>query len=224
MDEAREAFYYGIWYLKVHGSCGAIDIINKIPYQRYNSPNKDVPINNISMKNGCQPSIVKKEGVETHKYSWKPFERPSINQKSKQRKYLEKIWKITEEFCNQYTNNDEKFILVEFCGDKFQKTPNITQDVVIVEHLKQEFKTILDNNIDIREPELVKKYLLEHAIEGFICSHPITNTRYKIRSNMFFDKENCLFEKLHQHWIKNKTLGKFKNFLNERDYPLIYSI
>ena len=30
-EEARESFYYGKWYLKVHGSCGAIDIKSKIP-------------------------------------------------------------------------------------------------------------------------------------------------------------------------------------------------
>ena len=112
---------------------------------------------------------------------------------------------------------------MEFCGQKFQKTPNILEDVVIVEHLKQEFSTILDNKTDIRDPQLVKKYLSEHAIEGFICAHPLTKTRYKIRSNMFFEKEKCLHEQLHQHWIKNKAIGKFKNFLDARDYPLIYS-
>ena len=39
--EAKEAFYDGIWYLKVHGSCCAIDTVSGTPYQRVNLPNKN---------------------------------------------------------------------------------------------------------------------------------------------------------------------------------------
>jgi len=224
-NEAKEAFYDGKWYLKVDGSCCAIDTISGIAYQRVNLPNKDIPKMNIKMENGSQPNRIVKDNKETHNYYWQPFDKPNENQKSKQRKLLEEIYKVTSRYCNEYKNNNSEgnLILVEFCGQKFQKTPNIKEDIVIVEHLKQEFNTILSDGTNIREPELVKKYLSEHAIEGFICSHPVTNTRYKIRSNMFFDKKSCLYEQLHQYWMKFKSIDKFSNFLDERDYPLIYN-
>ena len=224
-NEAKEAFYNGKWFLKVHGSCCAIDIVNKIPYQRVNLPNKSIPPCNIKLEKGCQPTVLIKDGKETHNYSWQPFEEPNKIQKLKKRNYLDEIWKLTEAFSNEKcktSSND--FILVEFCGLKFQKTPNINKNIVIVEHLKQEFNPVLKDGTNIRCPILVKKYLSEHAIEGFICSHPVSNKRFKIRSNMFSGEKLCLHDQLHRYWIKYGNNDKFNKYLDDSDNPKIYSI
>ena len=217
-EEAKDAFYYGKWYLKVHGSCCAIDTKTGIPYQRVNLPNKEMPKNNMILNNGSQPSVLFKDEKCTHSYSWEPFKKPEEGSK-KQKKLLDKVWEKSMNFIKD-KEFDTSLVLVEFCGLKFQQTPGINDDIVIVEHLKQEFNTTLNDGIDIRDPILVKKYLSEHAIEGFICCNKDTNKRFKIRSNMM-NTEKCLHELFHKHWIKNKNFNGFEEYIKKYDQPII---
>ena len=80
-DEAKDAFYHGKWYLKVHGSCCAIDTKTGKTYQRVNLPNKEIPENNMMLDNGSQPSTLFKDEKCTHAYSWEPFKKPEESSK-----------------------------------------------------------------------------------------------------------------------------------------------
>ena len=106
-DEAKNAFYYGKWYLKVHGSCCAIDLETGTPYQRVNLPNKQIPKNNIQLEKGAQPSILFKNGKCTHNYYWKPFKNPTEATK-KERKLLDKVWEKSINFIQNNKINDKK--------------------------------------------------------------------------------------------------------------------
>jgi len=219
--EANDAFYDGIWYLKVHGSCCAIDTVSGTPYQRVNLPNKNKLSNVINLEDGCQPKTLSKNDIITHDYYWEPFKHPDeVTNKSKQYKLLVKIWKLADMFSKSKVTTDLKknLVLVELCGYKFQKTPGIDNDVVIVEHLKQEFNTLLTDGTTIRTLKNIKKYLSEHAIEGFICSHPKSNKRFKIKSNMF-DKD-CLHDLFHKYWMKHRNMDIYQKFINDCDIPL----
>ncbi len=214
-DDARDAFLYGKYFVKVDGSNGMLvrqsflEGLQTLKYtlkyrwvlfQRYDDKKgkldpDNLPKNIISLPIGGNPSV-----YNNHRYYYKlmaPSNIPdeSLRPKKKQKLINDSLYSEIEHSKHVLENMNQKFISVELIGKKFQKTPGVNVDCEIALHQQQ----TIDIPEEYRTFEGMKHFLLDEFLgEGLIVSH---NGKYwKIRANCF-DK-NCNFEK----WKKGKDV------------------